>query len=88
MFFYFWKVAENLAESMMNLATSDAGVKVTLQTVEDELDLDNNSLAEEPTQHTEPTVLVHAQGDGGAVRQAEQPQEQELAGVEVKSEGQ
>lgn len=78
-------VAENLAESMMNLATSDTGVKVTLQTVEDELDLDNNSLQEEPAQPQEPTVLVHAQDDSGAVGQAVPPQE--LAGVEVKNEG-
>ena len=71
----------------MNLATSDSGVKVTLQTVEDELDFDNNSLQEEPSQPAEPTVLVHAQGDGAIVTQSENTQEQELAGVEVKNEG-
>ncbi|XP_052267734.1 E3 ubiquitin-protein ligase HECTD1-like isoform X2 [Dreissena polymorpha] len=44
-------VAENLAESMMNLATSDSGVTVTLQTVEEPGEGSEGTGEPEPTWH-------------------------------------
>lgn len=69
----------------MNLATSDTGVKVTLQTVEDEPDYDLTGGEEEPRLPTEPTVLVHAHGEAGAIGTTDTPQESTT--IEMKEEG-
>ena len=93
--FFLRQVAENLAESMMNLVTSDARVKVTLHTVEEPDDDITDS------EMSLPTVQVHAQSSTGSMTQGDTATggarapamsyagqlQKNLTGVEVKDEG-
>ena len=71
-------MAENLAEGIRNLATSDTGVAITLE--EEELEYDNNIL-------TEPTVLVQVHSEDTTVHDSPlttPPAQLEPVKVEVK----